>query len=127
MNAIINTELKNALTTITTKEFIAIWKKIANSEKRKPTFTTEMHYGKPCKMRQKGFIYPEHHIIYNIVRGKPASRGFQENTEGYDKAMAYFKSNASNVSDLMYAPFEGHMSKETFGLIRDEVRKIAQS
>ncbi|NCQ50305.1 hypothetical protein GW796_00085 [archaeon] len=101
-----------------TKEFISVWKKISNDVRIKPTFDSYHN-------KIKGYIYPEHHILYNIVRGFPANRGFTDGTEGFKNALSFFSKNY--YLNKMFEPFEGHLSTEVYNEILTEVKTLLNS
>jgi hypothetical protein len=95
-----------------TLDFIKTWKTIINDKRIKPTFILDS-YDK--KIKVKGFIYPEHHLIYNIIRGFELNRGFIFNSEGYKEALVnlnyYLNDLASgyerNKTHRIFTPFIG--------------------
>ncbi len=118
---------------ITKHDFIAIWKKATNHPNIKPTITEHTYNGITTKTKTKGWIYPEHHIIYNLIRNKPIYLGFycgDYPTEGFKDAYDNLKRSKGNVyfSNKLYAPFQEHINGETFTKIMDEIRlKIFES
>lgn len=126
MNTEINEEF-NAMQAINRKAFNAMWKAISNSDKRKPTFVELNPNGSFVqKLKVKGFIYPEHHILYNLVRGLPTCRGFGAETDGYKNALAFFKSsyNSKHLNKKLYEPFENYMTLEEFEKVLAEAKTI---
>ncbi len=101
---------------INKKEFIEIWKKISNDKRIRPKLVEhKSYYGTTYKTKEKGWLYPEHHILYNLIRGYPANRGFLENSEGFENALNFFKESSSIYkSNLMFEPFKEHLSKEQY-------------
>jgi hypothetical protein len=134
----INNEIKQ-IQTITKQEFIAMWKTASNDKRRKPIYkeeeikvynpNTRKYESKIHKVKVKGFLHPEHHILYNIVRGKPLSRGFIEHTVGYLTALSFFTSNYPNqyYSNLLYEPFKELITREKFDALIVEVQQIAKN
>lgn len=126
----------NLIQAITKKEFVTLWKAASNDKRRKPiykeeeikvySYETKRYEPIKHKVKVKGFLYPEHHIIYNIVRGFPASRGFGENTDGYLSALGFFKSKYLHQSfmDVLYEPFRDSMTKEKFDNLIIEVKNV---
>jgi hypothetical protein len=135
---IVITEEFNPMQSIKRKDFIAMWKVISNSPKIKPTFVkeeikvysheTQKYEPMTHKVKVKGFVYPEHHILYNIVRGKPLSRGFGEGTDGYRNALSFFRSYYSKyANEKLYEPFKEHMTFEEFEKIVSEAKSIVKA
>jgi hypothetical protein len=132
------TEEFNPMQSITIKNFVAIWKNISNSPRIKPTFVEKKGARYNYKTRKtkiftykekiKGFIYPEHHILYNMVRGLPLSRGFGVKTPGYKTALDFFTNNKNKeyYNKKLYEPFKESMTMEEFEKILTEAKKIAK-
>jgi len=127
----------NKIKSITKKEFITMWKAASNSKKRLPTYKeeeikvysyeTNRYEPRTHKVKVKGFLYPEHYILYNIVRGKPLSRGFGEHTDGYRSALGFFTSKypSKYFTEILYEPFKEGMTKEQFEALILEAQEIA--
>ncbi len=119
------------------KEFVKMWKVISNSKRIKPKFVdkefstgvfdkeTKTYVKRIQRFKEKGYIYPEHHIIYNIIRGFPAERGFDKDSLGLINAKNSFKYNSIFTSDLFPEPFKGLMSdeeiKEVFTMVKEKL------
>lgn len=124
---------------ITRKEFVTMWKAASNSVKRKPTYKQEeikvfSHITKKYepmkhKVKVKGFLYPEHYILYNIVRGKPLTRGFGEGTDGYRFAAQFFTCSFPSLYMLerLYEPFKEGMTYDKFKELIKESQEIIRS
>lgn len=119
-------EVLEAFSTITRKDFCIIWKKISNDKKIKPTLVELKSYGSGTyKVKEKGWIYPEHHIIYNLIRGLPSTRGFQEGTEGYENALNFLKKTANfGYAGNILKPFEESMSSDKFKNLLLEIKNL---
>lgn len=121
------------MNTITKQQFKNIWKKISNDQRRKPTFE-EVKCGKydweskkyiifMQNIKTKGFIFPEHHIIYNIIRGFSLDRGFQPESIGYLDALNFFKDNHNTYkNNKIYLPFKDFMSGEEFSNLIEQIK-----
>ncbi len=123
------------MNTIERKEFTNIWKKISNSPKRKPTFSevnASRYDGESKnyshflqKVKVKGFIYPEHHVLYNIARCLPLTRGFTEGSKGLEEALKFFKNKSSvQLNNKIYEPFKGLITNETYCEMIEEARTL---
>lgn len=135
MNTTINTlnnnpvENNEVVSIITRKEFCILWKKISNDKRAKPHLVEYKSYGgHTYKVKEKGWIYPEHHILYNIIRGLPSSRGFKEDSEGYKNALNYFK----HFYELKYIthlhkPFAEVITLENFKKLLFEIKEIVKA
>jgi hypothetical protein len=123
---------------ITRKEFVTMWKAASNSSKRKPTYkqeeikvfsyATKKYEPMTHKVKVKGFLYPEHHILYNIIRGLPLSRGFGEHTDGYRFALQFFTCPfpSSYMLERLYEPFKEGMTYEKFKELINEAQEIVR-
>lgn len=111
---------------ITQKEFCIIWKKISHDKKSKPYLVEHNAYGGGTyKTKEKGWIYPEHHIIYNMLRGLPPTRGFKEGTEGYKDALNFLKFTANfGYNGYIFKPFEEYITEENFKILLLEIKNI---
>lgn len=76
---------KNLFTKEQYLNFKAAWKQATNSERVKHYFTEEKRYVRTpgggltatyMKVRKSGWIRAEHHILYNLLRGKKPHTGF---------------------------------------------------
>lgn len=118
-------ENNEVVSMITRKEFCIIWKKISNDKRTKPTLVEHKNYdGSTYKVKEKGWIYPEHHIIYNLIRGLPASRGFKEGTEGYDNALNFLKSSNFNYANHLFKPFAEYIPTDKFKALLLEIQAL---
>lgn len=126
------------MNTIEKKEFVAIWKKISNDEKRKPYFedVKSFYYDWSSKkaipfmqkIKNKGFIYPEHHILYNLVRNLPLDRGFQKDSEGFNQALDFFKGTPQVYrQNQIYAAFKEIIPNEQYCSLIKEVSEIIKT
>lgn len=117
---------QEVVSTITRKEFCIIWKKVSNDKRTKPSFVEYKNYdGSTYKVKEKGWIHPEHHIIYNLIRDLPASRGFKEGTEGYENALNYLKNSYNfNYASHILKPFEEHIPAEKFKALLLEIQTL---
>lgn len=118
---------QEVFSSITRKDFCAIWKKISNDKRVKPTYIDHKSYfyNVPCKLKQKGWIHPEHHIIYNLIRQLPAHRGFKENTQGYQEALTFIKKSYNfNRSTYILSPFEEYIPNEQLTLFLSEIQSF---
>lgn len=111
--------------TFDTKEFAKIWKKISNDKRIRPTLVQHGSGKYSYQTKEKGWIYPEHHIIYNIMRELPIDRGFDVGTEGFEEALSFLK-NTSNFgfAGRVYKPFEEFIEPEKFKEILSEIKLI---
>lgn len=128
-NENINTyNTQEIVSTITRKEFCIIWKKISNDKRTKPHLVEyKSHDGETYKLKEKGWIHPEHHIVYNLIRDLPSTRGFKEDSEGYQNALNYLKNSHNfNYSSHILKPFEEHIPAEKFKLLLLEIQTILQ-
>ncbi len=123
------------MNTITKQQFKTIWKQISNDQRIKPIFEdvkcgkydweTKKYITFMQKIKTKGFIYPEHHILYNILRELPIKRGFQPESIGYLDALDFFKGNPSSYKiNKIYLPFKDLMSSEDFSFLINESKKL---
>ncbi len=114
------------LSVITRKEFIAIWKKISNDQKIKPLLVERKLYdGTMYKEKVKGWIYPEHHILYNLIRNLPIDRGFQPNTDGYKIALSNLKDTRNfHYKKHLLLPFQEFLKEENILLLFQEIQKL---
>lgn len=115
------------------KEFKAVWKLIANDKRIKPTFEDkEMHgydysqrksYTYMQKFKTKGFVYPEHHIIFNVIIGRPIDCGFVPDSAGFKDAVSFFKGNYSTYkSNLIFSAFKDFVSAEEYSKLIEEIK-----
>ncbi len=126
------------MNTIERKEFVSIWKNISNDERRKPSFEEvkfarydwstkkTIHYIQ--KVKNKGFIEPEHHILYNLVRGLPLDRGFKEGSEGFLNALDFFKNKPTTYrQNMVYKSFKDIMPNDQYcAMIEEAIEMIKQ-
>lgn len=114
------------VSTITRKEFCIIWKKVFNDKRTKPSLVEYKSYGGGTyKVKEKGWIYPEHHIIHNLIRDLPASRGFKEGTEGYENALNFLKKTSNfGYASYVLKPFEEHIPAEKFKALLLEIQNL---
>lgn len=119
-------ENNEVVSTITRKEFCIIWKKVSNDKRTKPSLVEHKSYGGGTyKVKEKGWIYPEHHIIYNLIRSLPASRGFKEGTEGYENALNFLKKTSNfGYAGYILKPFEEYIPAEKFKALLLEIQTL---
>lgn len=130
----INTENNNTIETqevvsvITRKEFCILWKKIQADKRTKPYFVEHKGYGgHTYKVKEKGWVYPEHHIIYNLIRGLPLSRGFKEDSDGYKNALNYLKTFYENrYINHLYKAFAETLTLEQYKALLLEIKEIVK-
>ncbi len=116
-------------------QFKAAWKKAVNSPKTKSKLeTTEAYSGGTCVVRRKGWITATHHLIYNLLRGYDASRGFTPVTNknkltndayinhGLYEAYWYARYYASR--DEFLKPFDGTVTKEMMSRLVEAMPEI---
>lgn len=117
--------VEEIVSTITRKEFCIIWRKVTNDKRIKPTLVEHKAYGETYKVKEKGWIYPEHHIIYNVIRGLHPQRGFDEGTEGYENALNFLKktSNFGYAGNIL-KPFEEFIPADKFKSLLLEIQYI---
>lgn len=115
-----------AVEIITRKEFCLIWKKISNDRRIKPTLVEHKSYsGDNYQVKEKGWIYPEHHIIHNLIRGLPPTRGFKEGTEGYENALNFLRTTSNfGYAGNILKPFEESMSSDKFKVLLFEIKAL---
>lgn len=123
----INTEKKynENLESITINEFVIAWRKAFHDKRVKPYM--KGHGNKDTKYyyetKEKGWLYPEHHIIYNVIRGLPISRGFEENSEGFQDALDFLKHTANfGYGGKILTPFEESLGKDKVKEILEEIK-----
>lgn len=130
-NTLNNNTVENneKLSVIKNKEFCILWKTVANDKRTKPHLVEYKTYGgQTYKVKEKGWIYPEHHIIYNIIRGLPASRGFKEDSEGYKNALSYLKHFYHLHSfNHLHKPFADSITTEKFKILLLEMKEILKA
>lgn len=113
------------LHTITRKEFCIMWKQISKDKRTKPHFVEYTYNGTTHKTKEKGWVHPEHHIIYNIIRGLPTDRGFKKGTQGYESALKFLKhSSHFGFGGVILKPFEQFMSPEKFKVLLLEIQNL---
>ena len=113
----------------TTKEnFVAIWKKISNHPNIKPKMVEVDSYNGKVKIKQKGWIHPEHHLIYNVVRGKKISLGFycgETATEGFNDAVFNLKKFSPTQKwtfNMLFTPFKEYIPEDEFVALLSEIQ-----
>lgn len=130
-NTLNNNTIENeeVVSVITRKEFCILWKKVSNDKRAKPHLVEYKTYGgQTYKVKEKGWIYPEHHIIYNLIRGLPVTRGFKEDSDGFKNALSSLKNfyHLHSFSHL-HKPFEEVISLENFKILLLEIKEILKA
>jgi hypothetical protein len=112
------------LHSITIRDFVQLWRKAFADKRTKPSIVQHQYGDLIYKTKEKGWIYPEHHILYNLVRNLPVTRGFQPDSDGYKNALHHLiHLQSSQIEKILFKPFEDSLDFEKFQTILTEIRQ----
>lgn len=110
------------LNSITICEFVQLWRKAFAEQRKNPSIVQNQLVESISSNPKKGKLYPEHYIMYNVVRNLPITRGFQPDSNSYKNALhnlIYLQSY--QIEKKMFKPFENTLEFEKFQTILKEI------